>query len=142
MNQFKSAQNGRAKACKNTYELTLLFVDPDVPDAHNAPDAPLYTFSLSPTNMRPFDGFVSNCGRVLNGPPIKAIVTMTATPIGTYAAVAFSDMVPNPNYAEHILRRPEATEMLTRVPDFTPRQAPARTARPAPRRAGAAPSRR
>jgi hypothetical protein len=134
MNQWSSGE-GNAKACKNTRELALLLVDEN--GAHNAADAPIYTFSVSPTKIKSFDAFVTNCARLLGGPPIKAIITLKAKNAGTYADVTFIDMVPNPDYAVHVARRPEAKDMLERVPDFTPRQAPARNSKPAPKRAGA-----
>lgn len=134
MNAFGSGENGKSKACKNTRELAVLLVEDD--GSHNAPDAPIYTLSLSPTNMRSFDSFVSNCVRTLGGPPIKAIVTLSGENVGTYASITCSDMVPNPNYAEHFMRRSEADVLLTRLPDFTPRQAPARNNKPAARRVG------
>ncbi len=139
MNVFGSGAGGRSKACKNTRELAVLFVDPQDPEAHNAPDAPIYRMSLSPTMLRPFDGFVTQIQRLLNGPPIKAIVTMTAKSLGNYAAVTFRDPVPNPDYAAHFGRRGEASDLLHTVPDFNARSAqPAgRQQRPAatPRRA-------
>jgi hypothetical protein len=139
LNRFGSGNNGKSKACKNTRELAVLLIDAENPNAHLDPDAPLYTLSLSPTALRSFDGFVANAIRTLNGPPIKAIVTVAAQNAGTYAAVTFHDMVPNPHYAQHAARRAEAAELLARKPNFTPRQATRQSARPAPRRAGAAP---
>lgn len=141
MNAFGSAPNGRkGKACKNTRELAVLLVDEA--GSHNDPDAPIYTISLSPTNIKSFDGAVSNIARLLNGPPIKAILTLFGENVGTYASITCTDPVQNPDYGMHITRRAEAREILARLPDFTPRETPARSnARPAARRGGAAPSR-
>lgn len=142
LNAFGSGNNGKSKACKNTRELALIVIDAHNPNAHLEADAPIYTLSLTPTALRSFDGFVSNAIRTLGGPPIKAIVTVAAENVGTYAAVSFHDMVPNPHYAVHAARRAEAADLLARKPDFSVRQ-PTRKApaRPAPRRAGAAPTR-
>lgn len=129
MNVFGSGNNGKSKACQNRYWLACLLVDPENPDAHNAPDAPLYILDLSPSNLRGFDAAVGTIARSLNGPPIKGIVTATARNAGTYATVSFSDVVANPDYAHHMSRRAEAMEMLTRRPDFTA----AAAARPSPR---------
>lgn len=137
MNQFGSGQNGKSKACKNSRLLTVLVIDPDNPDATDEPGAPLYTLEISPTSIKAFDGVVSNIERSLAGPPIKAMVTVIARPVGTYAVLSFVDPVPNPSYALHFQRRPETVDMLYRRPDFAAYEAkaPPRRAKPAPRRA-------
>lgn len=140
MNQFGSASNGKAKACKNSRLAAVLVIDPEDPDADLDPGAPLYTLDLPPTSIRNFDGFVAGVQRSLAGPPIKAVVTAVATPVGTYSVVSFEDIMPNPSYAAHFHRREETIDMLTRKPDFA-----AYEAKPAPRRAvakKAAPRRR
>jgi len=136
LNQFGSGPGGKSKACKNTRELAVLLLDSNNPDAHNDPSAPLYTFSLSPTMLRSFDGFVSTVARTLNRLPVGAIVTMTAQNVGTYASVSFVDPVPNPAYVANAGRRAEAAELLSRKPDFTLRPTPARR-QPAARRPAA-----
>lgn len=146
MNQFGSGENGKSKACQNRRLLAVLVVDPENPDAHNAPDAPIYTLDLSPSNNRPFDGFVSAVARSLAGLPVKALVTVIGKNVGTYATLTFVDPVPNPDYAAHYRRRGEVQDMLTRRPDFAAYAAKAPPARggargaPAPKRG--APSRR
>lgn len=134
MNQYKSHRNGTAKACQNRYWAAVLLVNPDDPEAHNRPDAPIYILDLSPTNRKPFEQMLTSVTSAM-GAPIKAIVTMTAKNVGTYAAISFTDPMPNTNYGVHYARRAEAEPMLTRKPDFTQReQAPAnrgRGARPA-----------
>lgn len=141
MNQFKSAQNGRGKACKNTRELAVLIVDED--GTHNEADAPIYILSISPKSLAAFDTYVRNVSRLLKGYPIKAIVEITAQPMGTYSQVVFHQPEANPDFGVHWLRREEARALLEAPPDFTPREQAkpaARTnARPTPRRAGAAP---
>lgn len=134
LNAFGSGTNGKGKACQNRRLLAVLFVDPDNPDAHNAPDAPIYTLDLSPSNIKFFDGAVSHVARAL-GPPVKAIFTVTAKNVGTYAMVSFIDPLPNPDYAAHFARRAECQDMLYRRPDFTAAEAakPARRAAPARR---------
>lgn len=140
LNQFGSGNNGKSKACKNTRELAFLIVDPENPEDVTAPDAPIYTMSLPPTAIRSFDGVVGAIDRALGGTPIKAIITVRANNVGTYAAISFTDPMPNPHYAQHFARRGECQPMLFRKPDpaaFAARQA----TRPAPRRGGAAPQR-
>jgi hypothetical protein len=118
-NAFGSGANGSSKACSNRYWLASLLVDQDNPDAHNAPDAPMYLIDLAPTSRKAFEGYVTGVARSLNGPPIKAIVTLRASGAGTYSLVSFHDVISNPDYAEHFKRRGEAEAMLTRRPDFT-----------------------
>ena len=135
-NEFKSAANKKGKACGNRRLLAVLIIDPENPQAHNEPDAPLYVLDLSPTNIKTFDGMASLVARSLGGPPIKAIFTVTAKNAGTYATVTFQDPIPNPDYALHVARRPETVDMLNRKPDFTPKAEPVKKAR------GGAPARR
>lgn len=117
-NQWKSAPNGKAKACGNRRHVALIIVDPENPDAHNEPDAPIVMLDVAPTSLQSFDGVVSNIARSLNGPPVKAIVTLIGKNAGTYAKVTFTDPEPNPDYALHWSRRGEVQDMLTRKPDF------------------------
>lgn len=136
MNQFGSAANGKGKACSNRRLLAVLLVDPNDPEGHNQMDAPIYTLDLSPTNIKSFDGMVASIARSLNGPPIKAVLTVVAENVGTYAKVTFTDPMPNPDYALHVPRRAEVQDLLYRKPDFEAyetkaAQAPARRAAPA-----------
>lgn len=143
LNQFGSGANGKSKACSNRRLLAVLVVDPDNPDNINDPAAPIYMLDLSPSNIRSFDGMVSYIARALNKPPVGAIVTVSGRNVGTYAAVTFSDPVPNPNYAEHFARRAECQDMLYRKPDFSALAAAAAQPRGNARRATkAAPARR
>ena len=119
MNQFGSSSNGSGKACKNTRELAVLLIDPEAPDAHNEPDAPIYTMSLPPTAIKSFDAGVGYVARTLNAPPIKAIFTVTGRNVGTYSQISFVNPVPNPDYAQHMMRRDECADMLYRKPDYS-----------------------
>jgi hypothetical protein len=119
LNQFGSGNNGKGKACQNRRLVALLVIDPDNPDAHNEPDAPIYVLDLSPSNNKPLDAVVGNIARSLNGPALKAIVTISARNVGTYAAVNIGHPIPNPDYALHFQRRAEAADILQRKPDFS-----------------------
>ena len=138
LNAFGSGNNGKSKACQNRYWLSVLLVDPDNPDAHNDPSAPLYLLDLSPSNLRSFEGAVAHTSRML-GHWAKAIYTVQGKNVGTYATVTFVDPVPNPDYAQHVARRPEAQDALFRRPDFAAAAAaaPPRRAAPPARRAAA-----
>lgn len=128
LNEFKSAPNKKGKACRNFYDLAVLIVDPENPKAHNAPDAPIYVLPVSPKSLRAWDGIVPAVARALDGVPIKAIITVSGTPAGTYATLQFhADFVANPDYAQHFQRRAEASELLFRHPDFAAYAAKAQT---------------
>lgn len=144
MNAFGSGSNGKSKACKNSRVLAVLLVDPEDPDAINASDAPIYTLQLPPTAIKSFDGAASHIARTLLGPPIKAVLTVIAKPVGTYALISFIDPVPNTHYALHAARRPETIDMLYRKPDFAAYDAkqPTPRGRAAPARGRAAPAAR
>lgn len=143
LNQFGSGANGTSKACKNARSLAVVLVDPENPGLAAEPDAPIYTLDLPPTAIKSFDGAVNHVARTLQGPPLKAVLTVTAKPVGTYALISFVDPVPNPDYAAHFARRGEVQDLLYRKPDFSAYEAKkpvarnARTAAPA-RRATAA----
>lgn len=139
LNQFGSGANGKSKACKNERRLAVLVVDPDNPDAHNQPDAPIYELAVTPTSIGSFDTAVRTAVRLLDGFPVKAIFTVTGSPKGTYAVMSWRDPVPNPDYAAHWGRRGEVEGMLFRKPDFSQlaaAAAPARRKAPARRAAG------
>lgn len=141
-NQFNSAQTGAGKACQNRRHVALLVIDENNPDAHNAPDAPIYILDLAPTSLQAFDAAVSAVARALNGPPVKAILTLVGKNHGTFAKVSFVEPEPNPDYALHYSRKGEVQDMLTRKPDFAAYEAKA-AAQPKGRgRAAPAPARR
>lgn len=117
-NQFGTGDNGKGKACKNRYWLACLLVDDDNVGSHNAPTAPIYLLDLPPSQRRSFEGFVTTVGRALNGPPVKAIVSVVGANVGTYASITFTDPVANPDYAVHSARRAECVDILRRTPDF------------------------
>ena len=139
LNQFGSGSNGQSKACKNERRVAVLYVDPDNPDAHNQPDAPIYELAITPTSLKSFDNAVRTAVHQLNGPPVKAIFTVTTTPRGTYAVQNWRDPVVNPDYAAHWGRRGEIEQMLFRKPDFSAAAAaaPARRGKAAPARRAA-----
>lgn len=145
LNQYGSGLNGKSKACKNSRVLAVVLVDPEDPKAAAALDAPLYTLELPPTAIKSFDGAVTAVARSISGPPVKAVLTVRARNVGTYALISFHDPLPNPDYAVHYARRGEVQDMLFRKPDFAAYEAKApvrgRGAQRAPARR-AAPARR
>jgi hypothetical protein len=133
-NEFKSAANKKGKACRNFYDLAVKLVDPENPEAHNAPDAPLYTLSVSPKSLTAWDAIVPLIARALDGPPIKAVITASGHSQGTFATLQFhGDFVANQNYVQDLQRRAEASELLFRHPDFASYAAKAQAQAPARR---------
>lgn len=132
MNAFGSGQ-GNAKACQNRYWVSVLLVDPDNPEAHNDPAAPIYLLDLSPSNRKSFEGAIRSTTKML-GHWAKAMYTVIAENAGTFARVSWVDPVPNPDYAAHVARRPEVEDVLLRRPDFSAAAAaPSRSRAPARR---------
>lgn len=113
--QWGSSATGKGKACKNTRELAII-LEEQMDDLDNAE---IFIIQVPPTSIKFFDGFARTVDRVLNGPPIKAIVDITAVPVkgASYFTMAFDNVRANPAYAEHFQLRTEATPMLEALPD-------------------------
>jgi len=109
-NAFGSA--GAGKACKNVRKLALLPVDAEE-------DTPLWTIKVSPTAIKGFDGYVKNVARMFNVPPVGVVTTISFDENQTYAALKFSDPVPNENAEVALARQAEAKEMLAAEPDVS-----------------------
>lgn len=111
-NQWGS--RGKGKACKNTRELAVILEE----DAEE--ESPkLYHISVPPTAISSFDAFANLCKTVLNGPPIKAIVTVKAVSKGAYTTMQFADPDNNEFYANHIALRAEGLAMISQIPDMS-----------------------
>lgn len=114
-NQFGSALNGgKGKACKNTRELAFILEE----DLEN-PDATMYLISVPPTAIRSFDACANLIGRMWDGPPIKAIVKITARPQGQYTTMTFEAKAKNEQYPEHFQLRKEAEGLILQLPDLS-----------------------
>ena len=137
LNAFGSGSNGKSKACKNARMAAVIVIDPENANAARDPSAPVYMLELPPTAIKSFEAAISGVARAL-GLPVKAILTVSAKNVGTYALITFSDPIPNPNYALHYGRKAEVQDALYRKPDFAAYEAKA----PAARGRSAAPARR
>lgn len=117
MNEWGSAAVGNGKACTQRRELAVILEE----QAHDLDNAEIFVISLSPTQIKVFDGFVRQCDRIFNGPPIKAVVNIEAVPVAgaRYFGVSFTDLAPNELYAEHFTLRDEALNLLEVLPDIT-----------------------
>lgn len=111
-NQFKSAPNGRGKACRNTRLLAVL-----PPDATE--ETPLWLLSLSPTAIKAFDDYASTVARTFKAPPSKVISTIGFDPTASYATLRFGKPQANPNYELAFNRLEEARQRLLVEPDMS-----------------------
>lgn len=116
MNEWGSGQ-GNGKACTQRRELAFILEE----QANDIENAEIFVISVSPSSNKYFDGFARQCERLLNGPPIKAVVTIEAQPVpnARYFSLAFGDLQPNELYAEHFQLRAEAMALLDVLPDTT-----------------------
>lgn len=113
-NQFKSHENGKAKACQNTRQLALLPPDADV-------ESPLNVLKVSSTGSRIFDDFVAKTSKAMNKPMRAVIVRFTFSPEYDYPSMRFEVVGPCPKdlYALAFSRKDEAKAMLLAEPDYT-----------------------
>jgi len=113
MNRFKSAPNGKAKACRN---YRLLAVVP----ANDLEGAPLWTFSVAPTSTTRWDAY----NKALNHEgltPMFVKTKVTFEVAGTYAKPIFEmgETLNEQEIAAAISRLEEAREMIDLRPDWS-----------------------
>lgn len=141
-NEFKSATNGRGKACSNNRFLAV--VPASVDGQHEAAeDDQMLLLSISPTKTKMWDGLVASIARVYGTMPVGVIVTLTLdTSNDDYVSAEISDPRPNPDVGMHWQRREEAREFLMAEPDVSgyvdpdKKPAPAAGRKPAAKQAG------
>lgn len=120
LNQFKSAANGKGKACKNSRYLAVL-----PPDATE--DEELWFLEVSPTGLKSFDGFVNSTMRTFQMPPISVVVDVSFDENAEHQTLIFGNVRPNENLAVHYPRQKEAMDTLMQDIDtssYQPMQAP------------------
>lgn len=123
---FGSAANGSAKACKETRDIAVMLV----PEEGTEQDETIYTFSVPPTGIKSFDGFIAQSTKLF-GHFVKAQVAMIAEDRGTYSSVSFVEPAPVGGWHEYFARQEDAQPLLNRRPDFSKvAAAPAAKARP------------
>lgn len=137
-NQWGSSGVGNGKACKNTRELAITLID-ELEDPDAEPE--LMLLSLAPTSIKGFDSAAMQAARLYNGPPIKAIFTITTSQPANanYWVVNWSQPEAN-KYLPRVYPHMEAAEdLISRLPDMSnyeppsakQTRAPARQAPPA-----------
>lgn len=114
MNEFGSSGNG--KACKNSRRLALLPVDDE---GNVLGDDDILILDISPTAIKPFDGYVQHVTRTFQLPPVGVITTFSFDPAADYAKVICSDPQPLNNIGDAFARQAEAKDMLMAKPDFS-----------------------
>lgn len=137
-NQYKTAANGKGKACKDSYVLALL-----PPDAE--PDSTLTTLEISATGITPFEKYVRALSRDYGKAPYAFVTTFRFDPLVDYPSVRCVEPVPaDVELVEMALARYEdATKMLETEPDMSEFDAKVRNKNaPAPAAAAKKPSTR
>jgi hypothetical protein len=130
-NQFKSAANGRGKACSNTRLLGILPLDADQ-------DTPIQILKVSSTGLKSFDGHVATVASKY-GVPVRGVSTKVTFSDDEWASLRFNVIeklsVKDPLLAvAQSVKESTMTRLLTE-PDVTAAandsKAPARRAAPA-----------
>lgn len=112
LNEFESGV-GNAKACKNTREIAFM-----LPDAFG-PEDTIYSMSVSPAALKPFDTYIVQLAEVQSVLPIAVITAVAFDPDVSHVRLLFGKPRPNPHMEQHWMRREEARTILTAEP--TPR---------------------
>ena len=126
MNQFKSAANGKGKACGNTRLLALLIpptgglgINDDLSEM------PIYTISVSPTAITSFDSHVNKVANAFRKPVRTVITRISFAQDSKYASLRFSVVAPAGQELEMVAqsRLEEARKRLAVEPDVSAIQA-------------------
>ena len=128
-NQFKSAANGKGKACKNGRNLALLPADNSGQDVDHT--AEIWTLDVSPTAIKAFDAYVGDLARQFGSPPVAFLTEIGFNPDVTFPQLMFSNPQPINSVGEAMARQAEAAEMLAVPPDVSG-YAAKQAAKPAP----------
>lgn len=115
-NQWGSANVGQGKACKESRKMALL---PPADQGEVVADMPLWTLEVSPTAIRPFDGYVNSVAKTFGLPPVGVITDVSFDPTQTYASVRLGNPQPNNDLGDYVSRQGEAQEMLAVEPDVS-----------------------
>lgn len=116
-NQFKSAANGKGKACKNGRNLALLPADNTGKDVDH--EADIWTLDVSPTALKAFDAYVGDLARQFGSPPVAFLTEIGFNPDVTYPQLMFGNPTPIASIGEALARQKEAAELLATPPDVS-----------------------
>lgn len=113
-NEFGSL--GKGKACSNTVQLAVLPAD-----FMDDPEQPLAILKVSPTALRPFNGYVSSLATSMRTAPWGVITTIGFDPKSEYSSLRFGN--PQPLDSESLTavfsRQEEAQRVLAVEPDVS-----------------------
>lgn len=129
-NQWGSA--GAGKACKEGRKLGLL---PPTGENEDPSQTPMWVMEVSPTALKPFDGYVNSVAKAFGLPPVGVVSHFAFDPNSSWASVRLSDPQPNNDLSEHVARQAEAKEILAVEPDVS-----SYGQAPAPQQRGRAPA--
>lgn len=112
--KFKSAVNGKGKACKDAYVLAML-----PPDAEAG--TPLMTLEISATGIKPFDKYVRDLARDFGKAPYCFVTNFSMDPNVDYSSVRCDN--PEPASSDLIALawslRADAKKLLAAEPDVS-----------------------
>jgi len=113
-NAFGSAENGKGKACKDSYVLALLG-----PDAEEG--SPLMTLEISATGIKPFEKYVRDLARETGKAPYAFVTEFFMDDSVDYASVRCGfPLEASPELIMMALsRREEAATLLSTEPDVS-----------------------
>lgn len=120
-NQFKTAPNGKGKACGNSRLLALITLDADA-------ESPISILKASSTALQSFDGYVASIATKF-GVPVRHVHTKISMSDQEYASIRFSMIGTKPMDLKdpllalaYELKEPAMKRLMTE-PDVTPAQA-------------------
>lgn len=115
-NAFGSAENGKGKACKDSYVLALLG-----PNADEEEGSPLMTLEISATGIKPFEKYVRDLARETNKAPYAFVTEFSMDDTVDYASVRCGfPTEASPALIDMALsRREEAAALLSTEPDVS-----------------------
>ena len=125
-NQFKSAQNGKGKACSNTRLLAIVPLPPGGLGANDdLNDLQMFTINVSPTAITSFDTHVSKVASTFRK-PIRTVVTrISFAQDSKFASLRFAVVAPAGKDLEVFAQSKlaEAQQRLLQEPDVAAMQA-------------------
>lgn len=109
-NAFKSAENGKGKACKQSIKLAVL-----------TDDGELHTLKISSTGLRDFGAYTRDVGQSLGVPPYAVMTTFSFDDKVDFPSVRCSDPLPlnEDQLAIVFSKRDDALAMLMVEPDVS-----------------------
>ena len=118
-NLFKSAENGKGKACKDSYILALL--PPPDENGEFDPDAPMMTLELSATAIKGFEKYNRDLARDYGKAPYCFVTEFFMDDTVDYASVRCGNpqAAPAALVAAALDRRDEAASLLSKEPDVS-----------------------